>query len=30
MFTAKKKEETYVTLFYQLLSTNNLLQNANH
>jgi len=30
MLAAKKEKETYVALFYQLLSTDNLLQNANH
>jgi len=30
MLAAKKREETYVTLFYQLLFTNDLLQNADH
>ncbi len=28
MLAAKRKEETYITLFYQLLSTDNLLQNT--
>jgi len=30
MLAAKKREETYITLFYQLLFTNDLLQNADH
>ncbi len=30
MLAAKKKEETYVALLYQLLFTDDLLQNANH
>jgi len=30
MLAAKRREKTYVTLLYQLLSTNNLLQNADH
>ncbi len=30
MLAAKKKEETYVALFYQLLSTDDLSQNADH
>jgi len=30
MLAAKRKEETYVALLYQLLSTNDLSQNANH
>ncbi len=30
MLAAKKRKETYVTLLYQLLLTNNLLQNADH
>ncbi len=30
MLAAKKREETYVILFYQLLSINDLLQNADH
>ena len=30
MLAAKKRKETYVTLLYQLLFTNNLLQNADH
>ena len=30
MLATKKREKTYVTLLYQLLSTNDLLQNANH
>jgi len=30
MLAAKKRKETYVTLFYQLLSTNDLLQNADY
>ncbi len=30
MLAAKRREETYVTLFYQLLSTNDLSQNADH
>jgi len=30
MLTAKRRRKTYVTLFYQLLSTDNLLQNADH
>jgi len=30
MLAIKKKEETYVALFYQLLSTDDLSQNADH
>ncbi len=30
MLTAKKKEETYVALLYQLLFINNLSQNADY
>jgi len=30
MLAAKKREETYVTLLYQLLSTDDLSQNADH
>ncbi len=30
MLTAKKRRETYVALLYQLLSTNDLSQNADH
>ncbi len=30
MLAAKKRRETYVVLLYQLLSTDNLLQNADH
>jgi len=30
MLAAKKREETYITLFYQLLFTNDLSQNADH
>ncbi len=30
MLATKKREETYVTLLYQLLSTDDLLQNADH
>jgi len=30
MLAAKKRRETYVILFYQLLSTDDLSQNANH
>jgi len=30
MLAAKRREETYVTLFYQLLSIHDLSQNANH
>ncbi len=30
MLAAKRRKETYVALLYQLLSTNNLLQNADH
>ncbi len=30
MLAAKRKKETYVALLYQLLSTNNLLQNVDH
>ncbi len=30
MLAAKRREETYVTLLYQLLSTDDLLQNADH
>ncbi len=30
MLAAKKKEETYVALLYQLLSINDLSQNADH
>ncbi len=30
MLAAKRREETYVTLLYQLLSTDNLSQNADH
>ncbi len=30
MLAAKKRKETYVTLLYQLLLTNDLLQNADH
>ncbi len=30
MLAAKKREKTYVALFYQLLSTDNLSQNADH
>jgi len=30
MLTTKKRKETYIALFYQLLSTNDLSQNANH
>jgi len=30
MLAAKRRKETYVTLFYQLLFINNLLQNADH
>ena len=30
MLTAKKREKTYITLFYQLLFTYDLSQNADH
>jgi len=30
MLAAKKRRKTYITLFYQLLFTNNLSQNADH
>jgi len=30
MLAAKKRKETYVTLLYQLLSTDDLSQNADH
>jgi len=30
MLAAKRREKTYVTLLYQLLSTDDLLQNADH
>jgi len=30
MLATKRRKETYVTLFYQLLFTDDLLQNANH
>ncbi len=30
MLAAKRREETYVILLYQLLSTDDLLQNADH
>ena len=30
MLAAKRREETYVALFYQLLSTDDLSQNADH
>ncbi len=30
MLAAKKREKTYITLFYQLLFTDNLSQNADH
>ena len=30
MLAAKRREETYVALLYQLLSTDDLLQNADH
>ena len=30
MLAAKKREETYITLFYQLLFTNDLSQNADY
>jgi len=30
MLAAKKRKETYVVLLYQLLSTNDLSQNADH
>ncbi len=30
MLAAKKRKETYVALLYQLLSTDDLLQNADH
>ena len=30
MLAAKKREETYITLFYQLLFTDDLSQNADH
>jgi len=30
MLTAKKREKTYITLFYQLLFTDDLSQNADH
>jgi len=30
MLAAKRKKETYVALFYQLLFTDDLSQNANH
>ncbi len=30
MLAAKRREETYVALLYQLLFTNNLSQNADH
>jgi len=30
MLAAKKREETYVALLYQLLSINDLLQNADY
>ncbi len=30
MLAAKRRKETYVTLFYQLLFINDLLQNADH
>jgi len=30
MLAAKRKEETYITLFYQLLFTDDLLSNADH
>jgi len=30
MLAAKRREETYVALFYQLLLTDNLSQNADH
>jgi len=30
MLAAKRKEETYVALLYQLLSIDDLSQNANH
>jgi len=30
MLAAKKREETYIALLYQLLFTDDLLQNADH
>jgi len=30
MLAVKRREKTYVVLFYQLLSINNLSQNADH
>jgi len=30
MLAAKRRRETYITLFYQLLSTDDLLQNVDH
>jgi len=30
MLATKRKKEIYITLFYQLLSTDDLLQNADH